>query len=426
MAARQRPGFTRIALILVIVLTSISTATFYLLLRANLYTPQKASDSGYFFKSIAVFDGESDKGVVNVRIKNGAIDCMGKDCQPESDDQIIDGAGKSLIPGLADLHIHFYAPSTENSDLSTFRQLFDYIRQRPLVRQNLHNAGVTTVRSVGDITANILKLREQIQNGDLAGSEVFCVGPLFTAPGGHPAGTIYKGNDYLVKNGTRQVSDTAAARTNVATLADMGVNGIKAVYDDIGGRFPKLDQQVLKSIIDEAHSHGLWVTIHTGTADDVQTAVMLGADAIEHGTEERLPDSLISRMVQQQVLYIPTLAVTEVQNVLEKQPGRKTNIARLDSAGVMIGAGTDTQGKMAFGSSLHRELELLVEAGLSPSHALRAATWYAAISLKTDHRKGRLEPGKEADCVLINGKPWVNISDIRKVEGVWQKGVRVK
>lgn len=426
MAATKSPGCLRTVLILVILVTSISTAAFYILLRANLYTPQKDKSNSVFFRNISVFDGEKSLGEIHVSVKDGLIDCIGQDCKPPEGAVVIEGKGKTLIPGLIDLHIHFYAPSQENSELSTFRQLFDYIRQRPNVRQNLHASGVTSVRSVGDITANVLKLQEQIQNGDLAGPEVYCTGALFTAPGGHPAGTIYKGNDYLINNGTRQVSDTTTAREEVIQLANMGVNGIKAVYDDINGKYPKLDSGILKTMIAVAHKNGLWVTVHTGTARDVAEVTAWGADAIEHGTEEPLSDDMISLMAQKQILYVPTLSVIEAQGILKNQPGRMSNLVRLDSAGVLIGAGTDTQGNMAFGESLHRELELLVEAGLSPEHALRAATFYAAVSLKADHIKGWISVGKKADLVLVNGSPATQIKDIRNIEAVWQNGVQVK
>ncbi|MDX2246528.1 MAG: amidohydrolase family protein [Bacteroidia bacterium] len=426
MAASKLSGCLRNILILVILITSISTAIFYVLLQSNLYKLPKDKNSGVFFKNIEVFDGEKVLGETNVRVEGEVITCVGPDCKPLADTPIIEGKGKSLIPGLADLHVHFYAPSVENSGLSTFRQLFDYVKQRPQVRKNLHAAGITAIRSVGDIPANILKLRLQIEKGDLAGPEVYCTGPLFTAPDGHPAGTIYKGNPYLIENGTRQVKDGETARKEVESLAALGVNGIKAVYDDAGGKIPKLDSAVLKIIITTAHEKNLWVTVHTGTAADVAAVTAWGADAIEHGTEEPLPDRVVQMMVEKQILYIPTLSIMETQGVLERQPGRFRNIQRLDSAGVMMGAGTDTQGNMTFGNSLHRELELLVKAGLSPEHALRAATFYAAISLKTDHEKGLIAVGKQADLVLIQGRPWQQIEDIRKIEAVWQKGIQVK
>ncbi|MEZ4774477.1 MAG: amidohydrolase family protein [Bacteroidia bacterium] len=426
MAEAKPSGCLRTVLILVILFTSISTAAFYILLRANLYTPEKDKAEAVFFHNIEVFDGEKVLGSTHVSVKDGVIDCLGKDCKPGEGAKVIDGKGKSLIPGLIDLHIHFYAPSKENRELSSFRQLFDYIRQRPDVRKNLHAAGVTSVRSVGDIAGNILKLREQIQNGDLSGPEVYCAGPLFTAPDGHPAGTIYKGNAYLVENGTRQVNDTATARAEVVALANMGVNGIKAVYDDVGGKFPKLDSTVLKTIIAAAHENNLWVTVHTGTARDVAEVTAWGTDAIEHGTGEALPDDIIQLMAEKRVLYVPTLSVIEAQGVLNDQPWRMRNLPRLDSAGVLIGAGTDTQGNMAFGESLHRELELLVEAGLTPEHALRTATFYAAVSLKADHEKGLISVGKKADLILVNGRPTAQIKDIRNIEAVWQNGIQVK
>lgn len=99
------------------------------------------------------------------------------------------------------------------------------------------------------------------------------------------------------------------------------------------------------------------------------------------------------------------------------------NAKAVAAGGVRIAAGTDTQGmSMAFGASLHRELELLVQAGLSPTAALLAATRDAAMALHADKELGTVEPGKVADLVLVAGRPWQNISDIRNVRLVIQAG----
>lgn len=426
MASGKLPGYVRIFLIVIILLTSLSMAFILLFLNTNRYSLDRDENQGYFIKNAVVFDGERVIGKTHIAILGEVIDCVGLDCEPKGQMIEIDAEGKALLPGLIDLHIHFYAPSKESEDLSNFSQLLDYIKQRPTVRENLHAAGITTIRSVGDIPENILKLRQLIEAGELSGPEIFTTGPLFTAPGGHPAGTIYKGNDFLVENGTRQVDTAETARKEVKTLAGMGVHGIKAVYDDINGKYPKLDSVVLKALIDEAHQNGLWITVHTGSARDVSEAVRWGADGIEHGTAEPLDSLTIEMIAAKEILYVPTLAVIEREGNAETLEACKHNVSLLHDAGVLLGTGTDTQGKMAFGESLRREMELLIEAGLSEEEVLSAATFQAALGMKLSHDRGKIEAGKRADLIMINGKPWENFADIIKISALWQKGEKIR
>jgi enamidase len=219
------------------------------------------------------------------------------------------------------------------------------------------------------------------------------------------------------------MADPEAARAEVRKLASQGVDGIKAVYTD-GVQLPRLSLEVLRAIADEAHKHGLWVAVHAGSAQEMREAVLAGADTIEHIPSEPLDEEVLALLRERQVTLVPTLAVWKVQRINQKgEPKRlkllQANVARAHAAGVRIAAGTDTQGvNMAFGESLHWELELLVEAGLTPPEALRAATGVAWEMLGV----GVLQPGAPADLVLVEGDPLTRIGDVRNVRVVIQGG----
>ena len=428
MASPKPKGCFTTILIAIIIITSLSLAGLYLLLNTGLYDGKDADYESLAITDVDIFDGNQILVNQTVIIEGDEITCVGQDCAIPTEAKKIDGKGKSLLPGLIDMHVHFYAATSENADMSPQRQLLDYIKQRPDVRKNLHEAGVTTIRSVGDIAENILKLKQQIDYGEMVGPKVFTTGPIFTAPNGHPVSTIYKGNDVLIENGTRQAESVKEAEAWIEELAKQGVQGIKAVYDDMVGEVPKLNGEILQAIINKAHEQNLWVTVHTGTAQDIKEVVEWDVDVVEHGASDLIDSTTAKIMAENGITYVPTLATMESsfenkETLLSSE--RVKNITLLAKAGVPIGAGTDTYGKMTFGKSLHRELELLVEAGLTPIEALSGATKVAALSLKLDHSIGMIEKGKEADLILVNGKPWENISDIRNIAKVFQNGVQV-
>ena len=147
----------------------------------------------------------------------------------------------------------------------------------------------------------------------------------------------------------------------------------------------------------------------------------VGANTIEHGNTRQEPfdGDTLALMKEKDVTYVPTLAVSRegVRNRL------KRHLLSVHTAGVRIAAGTDAQGpNMTFGNSLHEELTLLAEAGLTGEEALLAATRNAAIAMGAEAELGTLEPGKLADLLLVTGKPWEKIEALRGIVLVIQNG----
>lgn len=371
-------------------------------------------------------------------VKGDRIACVGDTCEAPDDARRIDASGHAILPGLIDLHVHFDAPAGGDLDASVpfAGMMWSYVRHRPDVRRAFLTRGVTTVRSVGDPVGyryGVLKRKRQIARRNLAGPRLLAAGPTFTAPGGHPAGTIYEGNDWLIRHATRQVTHPDTARTQVRALAEQGADGIKVIYEDGSperGRVPRLDRDVMAATIDEAQEQNLWVAAHTSTAEEVRHVLETdGVHTIEHGAyRDTLSTDLIETMRAQNVVYVPTLAVVESLIDRFDVPDEalqlaQHNVRRLHEQGVSIGAGTDTQGPtMHFGQSLHRELKLLVGAGLTPIEALSAATSEAAQSVERGDTLGHLAPGTAADLLLVQGQPWSNLETLRNIRLVMKAG----
>jgi len=190
----------------------------------------------------------------------------------------IDLRGLTVMPGLIDCHLHLGGLTVDEPgraigrvnlvDMASF--FFDYFRNYAHRRWLAIDSGVTAIRSAGDLYPHIIRLRDKIAAGKLRGPRIFAAGPTITAPGGHPAATIYKGNRYIVENAVRQIAEPDTAKEEVKRLVEGGVDCIKAIYSDvdpmdIGHRVPRLPLGVLESLAVEAHRHDLKLMVHTGS-----------------------------------------------------------------------------------------------------------------------------------------------------------------
>lgn len=356
---------------------------------------------------------------------------------------IVDLRGLTVMPGLIDCHLHLGGLTIDQpgkaigkislKDMASF--LFDYSRNYAHRRRLAIENGVTTIRSAGDHYPHIIRLRDKIAVGKLSGPRIFAPGPTITAPGGHPAGTIYKGNRYIVENAVRQIADVNTAREEVRKLVEGGVDCIKAIYSDINPmditqKVPKLSLDVLEALADETHRHNLRLMVHTGTPQESMDATRAGADSIEHGI---LPgansfdfnDDLIKMMLDKGTYFVPTIAIAwaHKDTYPDVFTGLKRTFKKLHDAGVNIAAGTDsgTPG-VVIGKGLHKELELMVEADVSPMEAIIAGTRNAADNMAKASELGTIESGKLADVIAVSGDPLKDIRNTREIRLVIKDG----
>jgi imidazolonepropionase-like amidohydrolase/ABC-type multidrug transport system permease subunit len=387
----------------------------------------------------------------------------------------IEAAGKTLLPGLIDVHVHLGSlglPITDpaayqNPDQNLDRELAAYLF-----------SGVTAVKSAGDQLDMVLKHRATTTSGERLGAELFLVGPLFTTAGGH--GTEY--SQFMPESMrasfdeqfVRLPKSAEEARAQVNDLKQRGVDGIKAILEGGGGGtvFNRLDPALLKAISDAANSAKLPIVTHTGNAQDVSDALDAGVNGIEHGAmRDRIPEALFTKMKAMGVTYDPTLTVLEamqayvagktdlldrslVQQVIPREwfaqakeslnaPGAqaarkaigaypfrldlaKQNLADAYRVGVILVSGTDAGNPLVIhGPGVHRELQLWVEAGIPPAAALQGATYNAARLLRADQRIGLIRKGYDASLLLVDGNPLQDISATERISTVFFKGERV-
>ena len=344
----------------------------------------------------------------------------------------IDLRGKTVLPGLINTHIHI-GTLGRFEDQNTLDQYLSNDLPADLEEYLAH--GITSIKSTGDIPEAFIPVRERIERGELQGPRVFLAGPVLSAPGGHPGASVYRNNAWLRELSSRELTTEEDARTEVRQLAELGVDAKKFVYhgssDDAkpymlapGMPIRKIPSQVMEAIVDEAHQLGLPVTAHTAELEDAMAALEAGCDGLEHGVTRSLieDERLGALLLEKGALYGPTLS-----GYINEHPGMADtllpNLKRLAGQGVRMVLGTD-RGPARGGSGLDtlKELELMVEAGLTPQQGIQAGTRNAAQLLGKLDDLGTVEAGKLADLVVINGDPLADISAIHNIELVIKNG----
>jgi imidazolonepropionase-like amidohydrolase len=400
------------ALGLIVVLFVAAIGALWVAYDLTLYEPETGSRREIVIRGGTLFDstGPDPRANPGLVLRDGVVACIGADCPSSATALEIDASGLAILPGFIDLHRHFFG---SREDVGIVATIWSSARMMPAKRRELLEAGVTSIRQLGDPRDAIQEVKRMLAARELAGPRLFVAGPIFTAPGGHPA---YGGRDPNASGVggafTFQSDDPSAVRAEVALLASQGVDGIKAVLhgnvsSDGSAVLPTLSDETFEALVAEAHAHDLWVAVHVGSPQTGQAARQR-VTTVEHGVRSgnRIDDATLRALVDNGVVYVPTLGVDADGAV---------NIPAIYAAGALIGVGTDE-------ADYHDELGRLVAAGVPPADVLLAATVNGARALRRDDTLGTLEPGKLADVVLVRGTPWTSIADTRNVVTVIQDG----
>ncbi len=430
-------------------------------------------------RNARIFTGDG-KVIENgaVLIRNGKIDEIYEDEAPDPKvlkAEVIEGAGKTVLPGLIDMHVHL----GETGALTTRAR--DYEHPEKQMQRELAAylySGITTVRSAGDLIDTALKLRGVINSGEKLGAQLFACGPIFTAPGGHGSEEVEQMPEYMRKKGAQRYlrvpKTPEEARSQVDDLKSSGVDCIKAMLEAGATtfRWPRLDTALLGAIAAEGRAQNLPVVVHTGNSTDVSDALKAGVNSIEHGSyRDAIPDEMFAAMKKGNVSYNATLSAAEgyesfykrdltvlnrpllqqaVPPELLKDTGKvidsaemlkyrelvrqypfsldmaKTNLLHAWKAGVLLVAGSDGGSMLVLhGPTVQRELELWVQAGVPAEVALQSATWNAARMLHAENRFGAIRKGLDATLVIVDGNPLTDMHALSSITSVILKGERV-
>jgi imidazolonepropionase-like amidohydrolase len=311
----------------------------------------------------------------------------------------IDVQGATLLPGFINAHVH---------------QAYD--RE---VLEAWAQSGVTTVRDLGNDgdPSDLFAFRDEISQ-DPRYARLVSVGPMITVPGGY---------------GSRPVTSPEHARQTAANLLDDGADLIKiGIEDDLQGRrWPMLSAEEITAIVETAHARNVPVTAHISRSKHLELALETGVDDVAHMIVDDLPDDLVTRMIENDVYWEPTLELWQcVRNLHQLRWDAQAidNLRRFAQAGGKVALGTDYSGyRCDFDLGMPMsEIDLMLQADMAPMQIIVAATKNAAHVCNLEEQIGTIEPGKTADILVVAGNPLEDIQALTDVQMVVHNGVIIR
>jgi len=425
---------------------AVSAATLTLVATACVPAPvdDRGSPGAVAVTNVTIIDGIGGAPIADgvVVVEGGRIVAVGPNAQVAVPDgaTIVDAAGGAVMPGLADMHVHMVGGwDGVSTEMLGYRRYLNAL---------LH-AGVTTVFDAGNVLPFIQQIQAEIEAGRLPGPRVYMAGPLVDGPV-----PIWPPITYFT-------FEASAMWRHASQLAAAGVDALKG--------YAGLNAEMVDSLVSAGAEFGLPVIVDLGSRGDYAAAVEAGILARAHAPSGPLSDDEIAAMVEHGTATITTLAVLEsfarrrlsdlafldhpliaattppwfldalrehatrslsdqeaelAAAIEERLMTAMTNVKRLSDAGVLLVAGTDAPYPGVFqGEGIHRELELLVEAGLTPLQAVTVATHNAARLMGASDEWGTIAPGMAADLLVVRGNPAEDISATRDILAVIQHGV---
>lgn len=393
-------------------------------------------------KPICLYNAVIIDGYGGEPLEDGAVVIQGRrieavgvfsDLKIPPEARTINLKGKTVMPGLADMHVHLCGGWDGIS--------VDFLGYQRYLNSLLY-AGVTTVLDLGNNLEYILQLRQEIETGRILGPRIYCAGPIIN--GADP--------------GWPSISYVLTSRYQIPKL----IGHLKNAGVDVVKVYSGLSYQMVGTLANAAKRESLRVFIHSTSLEMLNCGIAVYG----HMLKEDVPDSFVKEMRRNGIHCITTLAVTEsglarrlsdlnfldeplikdttppwflkdlrswaARKVRPKQSSKAENFSskqilkqaqqntkKLFDAGILICAGTDAPYPGVFmGEGIHRELELLVEAGLEPLEAITAATRNAALLMEDGEEWGTIAPGKLANILVVDGRPDKSISQTRNVDAV--------
>ncbi|MGH9753642.1 MAG: amidohydrolase family protein [Blastocatellia bacterium] len=406
---------------------------------------------------VKVIDGAGKPPLTGqtILIRGERIAAVGPKVRIPNNATVIELAGKTVIPGLIDMHGHMYARATP-----VMRSQFEAYPSLYLA------GGVTTVRSPGDFEPEgMIALRERIKRREATGPRIFTAGPYFDHD---PSRVAW----------IKGVKSPEEAITQFKEWKDR-LDWIKF--------YTRITEPEMRVVLEAARKSGIPTTGHLDSVTATR-AIEMGINCLEHGVfamselfselgsgqdrnciladlnlDSPVVETLIAAIVKNRVAIDPTTVVFQIGHpafepvtpdwekylsaeARERQASLRASSAQdpakaqclnrairtqlrfvkkvYDRGGIIV-AGTDpVSPRLIPGYGLHREMKNLIAAGLTPIEAIKAATLNAAITLRRDKDLGSIQPGKLADLVVVGGDPTTHIEDVGKTEIVFQGGVR--
>jgi imidazolonepropionase-like amidohydrolase len=397
---------------------------------------QSTADASFLVVNARVFDGDGVLEQTDVAVQGGVIRAVGRDLTGWERLAVVNGTNSTIIPGLIDAHTHVFTVADP-------RQALQF--------------GVTTVLDLGAAGTpqeQVFAVRATAKAAtDMA--DVFSAGYL--ASSRRPAGSTRP----LVTSVDEAVRFADARKADGADYVKLQLNGVRAAT--LGD--PNMSETVARALVARTHANGMKAIAHVETLADVEIVLAAGVDGLAHVWRRGGANADIARRIKERgVFVVATLAIPDgfldgrarlrddprfqgrmwpslvdhltrpvtppvVGNSRDElrasYAAHDEGVRSLVQAGATLLAGTDAAPvgtPAAFGISIHRELELLTQAGLPPQQVLRAATLGTADAFSLSDR-GRIAVGRRADLVMVRGNPLDDITATRDIMQVWRAGV---
>jgi imidazolonepropionase-like amidohydrolase len=366
--------------------------------------------------------------------------------------QRIDGRGRWLMPGLVDMHVHLRGGVEVTKD---------GLRKAAVNRQEgiaaLHSylySGVTSIYDAGNYPEYIFELRDAERSGKLLAPRIFATGGIATYPDSHGTGPGYT----ELRSWPEAIP---ALDAHFARKPDV----LKLTLEERGWgarpMIPHLDPAVLEKVVEYANDHGIRTTVHVSSELRARQAIFAGVDTLAHPViQGPVSDSFVKLMGAKGTPFVSTLAIGENYSRLAEHPEyldqplyrasispqeieslknqrrkewqdsrwtwwmklmtpiAQENVRKLHAAGAVVVLGTD----QTLGPAVHREMELLASAGISPAAIVRIATLNGAAFLGRGHDMGSIEIGKLADALLLQADPTKSVDNMKAILAVIKEG----
>ena len=367
-----------------------------------------------------------------IEIKNGLISKIGNASELTSNPdgfQILDLEAHTILPGLMNSHAHLAWDGThdlaqqsldDSVEISAYKSCANMIKSL--------RAGITLVRDLGMNKSNIFA-KQAIEQGIFPGPRLKICGEAIVQTAGHTY--------WCCREASGADEMRRAVREQVGSGADL--IKIMACHDTL-----EFTDSELEAVIDESHRNGLYITAHATYNDAIERVVDFGIDCIEHGgpmtekTIEKIAEKNIpicttfSPVVMQskpeiaREYLIPEWKIKERQKLVSDK-SRFESLIKASKAGIDIVFGTDAGSPVVPHDAIVPEMKFMVDMGLVKNNiqAIQSATIKAAKLNKIDDKIGSLEIGKEADFIIVNGKPDQNLDDLEKVDQVFINGKKM-
>lgn len=419
--------------------------------------------NSFVLQDVQIIDGTGNPPVAHqtIVIQNGKISRIvpARGAAAVAGAPVIHLSGKTVMPGLINGHGHVglvdgaSGGGSHYTGLNIMRQLVQY-----------ENYGVTTMISLGMNKDLGYQLRSEQEKGNEPGATLLTAGRGIGIPNGVPGFKVGKDQLYRPAN-------PEEARAAVREMATHSPNLIKIWVDDDRGKSPKPNPAVDAAVIDEAHRLNLRVAAHVYALADAKRLLKDGVDILAHSVRDtELDADTVSLIKNNKTYYIPTLQLEDSFYCFADQPAllqspflhgwidpkleaelgsagyrektqkdpstaahrkalqiAEANVKKLKTATAAVAFGTDSG---AFpnripGWAEHRELELMVDSGMTPLEAIHSATQVNAEMLKIAEKTGTIQVGKQADLIVLDVDPSTDISNTQKINAIFHNGRRV-